>query len=110
MEISEYQVLLKDIITDTSYSGILFKDGRTYKGEGDLRGGGGDPGGLPGYGGAVLQGDMSLAFASVSYKPNPASLSPPPGRFHPKGGNTTSFDLKAHQRSYFAPHQNNSSE
>lgn len=45
---------------DTPYSGISFKDGRPYKGEGDLRGGGGDPGGLPRHGGTVLQGDMFL--------------------------------------------------
>jgi hypothetical protein len=45
---------------DTPYSGISIKDGRPYKGEGNMRGGGGDPGGLPGYGEAVLQGDMFL--------------------------------------------------
>ncbi len=50
---------------DTPYSGISFKDGRPYKGEGDLRGGGGDPDGLPGHGGTVLQGDMSLALAAI---------------------------------------------
>lgn len=50
---------------DTPYSGISFKDGRPYKGEGNMRGGEGDPGGLPGYGGAVLQGDMSLALAAI---------------------------------------------
>ena len=62
MEIPEYQVLLKDIIMDTPYSGISFKDGRTYKGEGDLRGGGGEPGGLPRHDGAVLQGDIPLTW------------------------------------------------
>ena len=31
------------------------------------------------------------------HKSNPASLSSPPGHFHPKGGNTTSFHMKARQ-------------
>ena len=56
---------------DTPYSGISFKDGLPYKGEGNLRGGGGDPGGLPGYDGKVLQGDMSLALAAIHYKKTP---------------------------------------
>ena len=56
---------------DTPYSGISFKDGRPYKGEGDLRGGWGDHGGLLGHGGTVLQGDMSLALAAIHYKKTP---------------------------------------
>ena len=70
MEIPEYQVLLKDIIMDTSYSGISFKDGRPYKGEGNLRGGGGDPDGLHGFGEKVLPGDMFLALAAIHYEKN----------------------------------------
>ena len=50
---------------DTPYSGISFKDCRTYKGEGDLRGGGGDPGELHGFGEKVLPGDMFLALAAI---------------------------------------------
>lgn len=45
-------------------------DCQPHKDEGNLRGGWGDPGGLLGHGGAVLQGDMSLALAAIHYKKN----------------------------------------
>ena len=65
MEIPEYQVLLNDIITGTSYSGISFKDCQPHKDEGNLRGGWGDPGGLHGFGEKVLPDDMFLALAAI---------------------------------------------